>query len=156
MPLLDTISILLTATVVYAGTLAVFILMKIRKDISRFVDWTIKKETYSSVTLNENFLKISSKIRAISEYEDYRSLTTSQKEEIIMLLGLCEDISIGVRSGIFDEDIVKESMNHLFRHTFHTLKEYIYRLRSEHASPSYYENYEFLVRKWESKEGGIS
>lgn len=72
----------------------------------------------------------------------------SRARNITYVLNCFEDISIGVKHGIFDEGIIRNSIVSAFIETWDDTERSILKLREMEGNQAYYEVFEDLAKQW--------
>ena len=71
-------------------------------------------------------------------------------QRIRKILNACEQISLGIRHGLFEESVVRESFAKLFVLFYPRVEKYILELRYEMNDPELFSGYSYFVRKWQT------
>lgn len=72
-------------------------------------------------------------------------------EEIFMYLNRLESLSIGIRNGFYDEDVLFEFMGNSFVAGYRKCQRFIEKARSKTKNDSVYINVEAIARRWEGR-----
>lgn len=75
----------------------------------------------------------------------------SRARTIIYILNCFEDISIGIKHGIFDERIIENSITSTLVEIWDATKRSIQELRKVEGNKAYFEEFEALAKRWQKK-----
>lgn len=81
--------------------------------------------------------------------------TTALQNDIREVLNYCENISLGIRHGIYDEETIRDSYAKLFVVLYAHIERLIHESRYESNNPETYGAFTAIVKKWQhySKDG---
>lgn len=84
--------------------------------------------------------------------EDKKLLAKARN--VTYILNYFEDISIGIKHGIFDEKIIKNSIISAFIETWDDTERSVSKLREIEKNQAYYEVFEKLAKRWKGTRHG--
>ncbi len=76
---------------------------------------------------------------------------SEDKRHTRLLLNYLENVAIGIRNGIYDEQIIRDNRRTLILHTWEMALPFVERQRSKDENKHYYEHLEWLVCRFKSQ-----
>lgn len=153
MAIFEIINLLSFAFQTTALLLIAVALLHLRKEARNKHEWDRRVHTLAAIKLSSTSQEVIGYVLG-KENEEllYNKKQKISDEKISLMLNELEQICIGIKQGVYDEQIVSNSLGRTFVSVFHTLKRFIIDRRSAYASETFIE-FESIVRKWESELG---
>jgi hypothetical protein len=112
----------------------------------------LRQESYNYV--KELMTEIREPLVAVrnSDVTSYKMEELLKKEEIVfnisLLLNSYESMALAIRNTIYDEEILKASLQYQLISAFQMLQDYIHYRRAQLSHPNIWEGIEWLYHKW--------
>ncbi len=102
-----------------------------------------------------NYIKDSKIVRALKSdstaclANEINSPDSAKKDAILSVLNQLEFIAVGIRIGVFDEELYKQLCCHSVLKTWEAASGFVYELRKQTHIKTLYQDLEYLSNRWE-------
>jgi len=150
---------------IFAGTLTALATIYIALQLSKLTHYYAsefearkKERTLQAVQLHPSIsITIS---RVLQEYDRsgpdavmiYLQHDPAFKDQIYIALNALENLAIGIKQNLLDDDLAHARLGDLIPPFYHALKPFLYQSRRDYASASLFVQLEQLVRLWSDKK----
>lgn len=150
MNILDALSLLLLSMQAIALLGIAMSLSKMRGDKANNHDWSRRVHTLSACKLSasaQDTISFALKEHIpVQEYLENKDL----RRKVTLILNEVELLCVGITKGIYDEEIIRFSLENTFMFVFRELSHFIVEYRNSNRNSNLYISFESTVRRWEA------